>query len=355
MFSKIKSYYNITRLNWVKIPCPICNIKDCTNLLNRDRYLFDIKLSICEKCSLVFTSKNLSKNDLNFFYKKYYRYFYENIDSISHDYLYNSKDYLKASSRFSEIKKIIPNFKNILEIGCGLGFFLNEAKKENKKILGFEPGETFYNFIKNNNQIAKYVINDDFLNEAKKENKKILGFEPGETFYNFIKNNNQIAKYVINDDFLNYSEKNIDVDLVVMFHVLEHLEDPNLILKKIFDKTNENVNLVVEVPDIDQCDNGLGLMNYHFGHRWYFSLYSLNKILKKNKFYIYKITKSINDGIYPGYIRVFANKINNNNELISDGNIDYINNLKKKIKSSTKIGKFKNTSYLYRLLSLLKY
>jgi len=316
MFSKIKSYYNITRLNWVKIPCPICNIKDCTNLLNRDRYLFDIKLSICEKCSLVFTSKNLSKNDLNFFYKKYYRYFYENIDSISHDYLYNSKDYLKASSRFSEIKKIIPNFKHILEIGCGLGFFLNEAKKENKKILGFEPGETFYNFIKNNNQIAKYVINDDFLN---------------------------------------YSEKNIDVDLVVMFHVLEHLEDPNLILKKIFDKTNENVNLVVEVPDIDQCDNGLGLMNYHFGHRWYFSLYSLNKILKKNKFYIYKITKSINDGIYPGYIRVFANKINNNNELISDGNIDYINNLKKKIKSSTKIGKFKNTSYLYRLLSLLKY
>jgi len=316
MLRKIKSYYNITRLNWVKIPCPICNIKDCTNLLNRDRYLFDIKLSICEKCSLVFTSKNLSKNDLNFFYKKYYRYFYENIDSISHDYLYNSKDYLKASSRFSEIKKIIPNFKNILEIGCGLGFFLNEAKKENKKILGFEPGETFYNFIKNNNQIAKYVINDDFLN---------------------------------------YSEKNIDVDLVVMFHVLEHLEDPNLILKKIFDKTNENVNLVVEVPDIDQCDNGLGLMNYHFGHRWYFSLYSLNKILKKNKFYIYKITKSINDGIYPGYIRVFANKINNNNELISDGNIDYINNLKKKIKSSTKIGKFKNTSYLYRLLSLLKY
>jgi len=316
MLRKIKSYYNITRLNWVKIPCPICNIKDCTNLLNRDRYLFDIKLSICEKCSLVFTSKNLSKNDLNFFYKKYYRYFYENIDSISHDYLYNSKDYLKASSRFSEIKKIIPNFKHILEIGCGLGFFLNEAKKENKKILGFEPGETFYNFIKNNNQIAKYVINDDFLN---------------------------------------YSEKNIDVDLVVMFHVLEHLEDPNLILKKIFDKTNENVNLVVEVPDIDQCDNGLGLMNYHFGHRWYFSLYSLNKILKKNKFYIYKITKSINDGIYPGYIRVFANKINNNNELISDGNIDYINNLKKKIKSSTKIGKFKNTSYLYRLLSLLKY
>jgi len=291
MLRKIKSYYNITRLNWVKIPCPICNIKDCTNLLNRDRYLFDIKLSICEKCSLVFTSKNLSKNDLNFFYKKYYRYFYENIDSISHDYLYNSKDYLKASSRFSEIKKIIPNFKHILEIGCGLGFFLNEAKKENKKILGFEPGETFYNFIKNNNQIAKYVINDDFLN---------------------------------------YSEKNIDVDLVVMFHVLEHLEDPNLILKKIFDKTNENVNLVVEVPDIDQCDNGLGLMNYHFGHRWYFSLYSLNKILKKNKFYIYKITKSINDGIYPGYIRVFANKINNNNELISDGNIDYINNLKKK-------------------------
>ena len=206
MLRKIKSYYNITRLNWVKIPCPICNIKDCTNLLNRDRYLFDIKLSICEKCSLVFTSKNLSKNDLNFFYKKYYRYFYENIDSISHDYLYNSKDYLKASSRFSEIKKIIPNFKHILEIGCGLGFFLNEAKKENKKILGFEPGETFYNFIKNNNQIAKYVINDDFLN---------------------------------------YSEKNIDVDLVVMFHVLEHLEDPNLILKKIFDKTNENVNLVV--------------------------------------------------------------------------------------------------------------
>lgn len=316
MFSKIKSYYNITRLNWVKIPCPICNNKNCTNLLNRDRYLFDIRLSICEKCSLVFTSKNLSKNDLNLFYKKYYRYFYENIDSISHDYLYNSKDYLKASSRFSEIKKIIPNFKNILEIGCGLGFFLNEAKKENKKILGFEPGETFYNFIKKNKQIAKYVINDDFLN---------------------------------------YSEKNIEVDLVVMFHVLEHLEDPNLILKKIFDKTNENVNLVVEVPDIDQCDNGMGLLNYHFGHRWYFSLYSLNKILKKNKFYIYKITKSINDGIYPGYLRVFANKINNNNELISDGNIEYINNLKKKIKSSTKIGKFKNTSYFYRLLSLLKY
>lgn len=81
-------------------------------------------------------------------------------------------------------------------------------------------------------------------------------------------------------------------------------------------------------------------------------LYKSGQVWNKN-FFTYKFVKSINDGIYPGYLRVYVNKINNDNS-IKDFSEEYISNLEKKIKSSIKIGNFKNTSYLFRLLSLFK-
>jgi hypothetical protein len=90
-----------------------------------------------------------------------------------------------------------------------------------------------------------------------------------------------------------------------MFHVLEHLENPGLLLEWVKAKIG-NGTIVIEVPDIEGSWEQLGLINFHFGHRSYFSITSLKNLLKLHGFSVIASQAEDDDGIYPGNIRVFA-------------------------------------------------
>lgn len=107
---------------------------------------------------------------------------------------------------------LIEKYKNpgkILDIGCGLGLFLYVAKKRDWETSGVEISKFVSNFAKN--KLKLNVINSDNLD-------------------------------AFQDNFF---------DVIMVNHVLEHIENPLLILKQIKKKLNINGILFIGVPNIN--------------------------------------------------------------------------------------------------------
>lgn len=128
--------------------------------------------------------------------------------NISFTKLNKSKKKLKLpgldddSRRYKYFKKYFKN-KKILDFGCGSGGFLYKIKNAKKKI-GIELNKNYITFIKKN--FSDIIIKNNLT--------KILD----------------------------------NVDVVTMFHVLEHLPKQVEILKQLKNKLKKNGKIIIEVP-----------------------------------------------------------------------------------------------------------
>ena len=110
-----------------------------------------------------------------------------------------------------------------------LGFFIFEEtlRREEKKVLeiGSEEGK--------------------LLEIFKRRGWNVLGVEPNEHFARISKNS---GLAVVNGYIEDISLSNHSFALVIATHVLEHLRDPHIVLKKIFQILKDNGRLILEVP-----------------------------------------------------------------------------------------------------------
>lgn len=161
----------------------------------RDRK--DLVVLKCKKSGVLFLDKTSHIN------KKYY----ENIDQWvfsedkSHEEWLN-ETYNDDLRRFNQIKDLVVN-KSWMDFGTGAGGILDMMKGKPKKMIGIEP------------------------------QKKILS----------LLNEKNFEVYSSIDDV-----KNKNFDVITMFHVLEHLDNPIEILKKLYETLNDNGVLIIEVP-----------------------------------------------------------------------------------------------------------
>ena len=146
----------------------------------------------CEDCKFIHSYPFPKKKDIVKFYEtKYYYERKQNYFSIQKSQLnWWKKIYI---SRLKIFEKIIGKKGSILDIGCGPGFFLNEAKKRGWKVAGIDPSPKAIKYIKKNFRIN--AINTNY-----------------ETIDNYL-----FTKF----------------DLVYNHGVIEHIADPNLFFKKI--------------------------------------------------------------------------------------------------------------------------
>ena len=134
-----------------------------------------------------------------------------------------------ASWRF--IKKWVPKSGKFLDVGCGTGRLLYLAQKAGWDACGLEL----------NNEAAKTAIE-------------------------------MLDVPVIIGDFLTVDAKPNEYDLVALRHVLEHLVDPILALKKINFRLKPNGYALFEMPNIEALDIRLKRMLANTGiHRKQFS------------------------------------------------------------------------------------
>ncbi|MFD2725796.1 class I SAM-dependent methyltransferase [Hyunsoonleella rubra] len=194
--------------------------------------------------------------------------YYESEDYISHTdskrNLFEKVYHLVRAISLQKKLKLINSFptegKNLLDIGCGTGDFLQTALKNNWKIFGIEPNEN-----------ARVIANEK-TNNSVFEIDELLKFEPN------------------------------SFDVITLWHVLEHLpklEDHLNVLRKIL---KPNGTIVIAVPNYKSYDAN------HYKqfwaaydvprHLWHFDKVSLSKLIGTFGFKIKKTKPMWFDAFY---------------------------------------------------------
>lgn len=205
-------------------PCPICLKKNNLFLFQSSDYhgrylLSQLKFSLykCQECQTIFLPKNFSKKD---YPNDYYSTTLPTLSIFLANILNNLSLYLKQKIISKYLSKKISI--KILDIGSGNCEFLDSLDKSKFIKFGLD-------------------INPQAISIGHKKNIKMFSKD--------IRNLNISTKF----------------DVITMFHVLEHTNNPNSLIKKIYQTLNQNGILIVSVPNT----NSFG---YKFGKQFWFHL-----------------------------------------------------------------------------------
>ncbi|MDP2910022.1 MAG: class I SAM-dependent methyltransferase, partial [bacterium] len=208
-----------------------------------------VKERFCFKLNnKIFTIKHCFKDDILFLSPQPGGKYAESL--YNHPSYYRSKDDMYGLSlnerksaaiakiRIAEIFKYKPDARSILEIGCGFGNTLLEAKKEGFKVInGLE-------FSKKALLVCKQKGLKVYKTSIKSLPVDLIG-----------------KKY----------------DVVAMYSVLEHMPNPLGFLKNIKPLLAKDGILVIRIPEMSARGPWLSLLD----HFWHFTRKSLNKIIEE--------------------------------------------------------------------------
>ena len=222
------------------IQCVIC--KNSKNLKKKFTNLLE-----CSQCGHIFANLNLDFSKVQDLYNDDYFFGNEYIN-----YIKDKKQIQKnANLRVKLIKRFSHKFlkQNLFEIGCAYGFFLNFVKKK-----------------------FNYVEGIDVNNEAIEYGKKNFNID------------------ISCDDFETKNIEKNKFNIFCMWDVIEHLQNPDIYLKKINKISQKNSLLCITTGDIKSFNAKLNGKNWRLihppTHIHYFSKETIKKILENNNFEI---------------------------------------------------------------------
>lgn len=222
--------------------CPICKNNDLKLVLERNgipvhqHYIYNtqneaiectkgnLNLLLCRNCEFIFNA-TFDENKMS------YSSNYDNNQLYSvtfQEYTYNLIDYLIND------KGVIN--KNIVEIGCGKGDFIKELINRSKGNVG-------------------------------------IGFDPSYNGVEEMCDGN--LKFV--KDFFDYRYNDIDADVVICRHVIEHIQDPlNFIINLKKSLSNSiHTKVYFETPCVEWVFKNNALWDFFYEHCSYFSIQSI--------------------------------------------------------------------------------
>jgi 2-polyprenyl-3-methyl-5-hydroxy-6-metoxy-1,4-benzoquinol methylase len=228
--------------------CSLCG-KNTNYLLAKTlRGDYKGKVFFCDSCELGMLENVKSEKEISDFYKKEYRSHVLYKESSGPKELFDLYSQFQ-DNRIGLLKKYINNKTELLEVGCSVGMFLYHVKKYTKRIAGIDY------------DIASGKFASDKC--------KCLVFDK------------DIKKTGLSKE---------SFDIICMFQVLEHVENPVKFISEYKEYLKPGGLICVEVPNIrDVLRYAYDLPNYnkfyfHPAHLWYFSEKSLAKVMKKADF-----------------------------------------------------------------------
>ena len=215
-------------------PCVSCGTREIVPLATRLRNKEPFAVVGCPTCGLAHIDP-FPTNTLTYYEAKYRQETGPDILAV------RARGISEAQRRWEHARPLLPAEPLVLDIGCGSGGFLCVARGQSGvRILGVEPDKSF------------------------RQHLHTEGFEVYETLSMVPKNR---------------------FDLIVLFHVLEHIEEPSQFLESLQHLLAPHGRLIVEVPCI--ADPLLWVYNipafwdfyWQYAHIWYFSSMSLERML----------------------------------------------------------------------------
>lgn len=243
--------------------CPWCKSEKNHRFLKlKDYFLSQEEFEIieCDECKLLFTSPCPAQDKIGDYYK-------------SEDYLSHNEEKKNLFARIYNIVKKT-NIKNkfniaidskssavkILDIGCGVGDFLNYAKEKGCEITGIEPSDDA-------RKIAEKKLNTKLLSPAELENL------PDNSF-----------------------------DIITMWHVLEHVADLKTEIHHLQRLLKKDGRLILALPNYKSYDAE------YYKDKWaaydvprhlnHFSRTSIENIFKETQFQLTDIKPLKWDSFY---------------------------------------------------------
>jgi 2-polyprenyl-3-methyl-5-hydroxy-6-metoxy-1,4-benzoquinol methylase len=210
-----------------------------------------------ETIDLVFTYPQPSEDKLGSYY--------ESEDYISHtdgkrsffEKVYHFIKGIALKKKVSLINELHPNKGILLDIGAGTGDFLAEAKRDGWQTVGIEPNEKA-----RNSAMLKKV--------------------------NFVDSSIEL--------------ENNSVDIITMWHVLEHVPDIQAQIKELKRLIKPNGAIVIAVPNFNSYDAK------HYEdfwaaydvprHLWHFSRQSIKVLFEREKLQLNKTVPMVFDAFY---------------------------------------------------------
>jgi SAM-dependent methyltransferase len=261
-------------LGWQKLNnCPLCSSTELENLYHTSDRHYGIKglydVGQCKKCSLVFLNPMPDDSILANLYPDSY-YSYQNFDS---------------NAILSKIKNLLilllfpargtndPTFTTpckVLDVGCGSGRFLSQAKENGWETYGVEVSE----------DAAKIGRTEAELD-------------------------------IFNGTLLEASYPSVNFDYVRANHSLEHIYNPNETLQEVNRILKPGGKLLIGVPNIDSLTAKL-FKDYWWYlcppvHTFNYSTKTLSEMLEKHGFKIERIRYNSNFGGIFGSLLLMMN------------------------------------------------
>ena len=252
------------------LPCHFCGNKTYSNLKN-GKFNLKITYHICDNCKTAFLDKKHIQNNDDYYEEGYEKWFYQNL-SKNKTVKYSFTD---ASARVFLLSFFLKNFKdkNILDVGCGIGGTLKLLDKLGATTKGIEPSKNYSIF-----------------------NQRVLNLDVKTAF--------------IND----YNSKKNKFDLITLFDVIEHVENPLNVMRHLKSLLKTDGTLFFTTPHIKRSNSSVIFQQSHI---YLFSLHSINKIVNNANLYIDNII------LFGGSLNIFC-KIKNDDIKIKNFEAKYL-------------------------------
>ena len=228
--------------------CLLCGYDKATVIKNRVRDSEEHKIVKCEKCGHVQISPLPSLEEDKEFYDNDMQS--KNVNGMLDIKSIEKKSKYDTERRKQLILENVDKCSNILEIGCGHGFLVNELK------------------------IAGFIVDGIEISDSRRE----IAME--------ICQGNIFNINLMRDNIPSHMRQKYDV--ILLFQVLEHMINPKKFLKNIKKLLRSDGKIIIEVPNL--MDHLLDLCSQYNEFFWqrahlsYFSPLILNNLFKELEF-----------------------------------------------------------------------
>jgi len=231
--------------------CPLCGSNMIIELFEAKDWLVtqqNFTIYGCKSCDFRFTNPRPADNDLSSYY--------ENEDYVSHSEkatnLINRLFLFVRRFNVEKKIKIVKKYshgKKLLDYGAGNGYFLFHARKNGFDIFGVEPNKMAREIAKKNYQVDLWELSQ-----------------------------------------IDPSQK---VDIITLWHVLEHLPDFKTHMRQFQSILNEKGTLILALPNFESHDatyfkEAWAALDVP-RHLWHFSPKHIKILAEKFGFYVEKI------------------------------------------------------------------